>query len=49
MREVYDWDSGVYLGQIQEVNHTYSVIGNINEYSLSIGETTFGGLKLLSN
>ena len=40
---VYDWDSGKYLGKIKQVLHTYSVIGNINEYEVSLGETTFGG------
>ena len=28
--------------------HTYSVVGNINEHALTIGETTFGGLKDLA-
>jgi dipeptidase len=44
MRDIYDWDSGVYLGQIKEVSHTYNVVGNINEFGLSIGETTYGGI-----
>lgn len=43
MRDVYDWDTGKYLGKIPEVAHTYSVIGNMNEYQLTIGETTWGG------
>ncbi len=43
MRKIYEWDSGRYLGQIPEVPHTYSVIGNMNEHQLTIGETTFGG------
>ncbi|MFH1050531.1 MAG: C69 family dipeptidase [bacterium] len=41
--EIYDWDSGKYLGKIKQVLHTYSVIGNMNEHQVSIGETTFGG------
>lgn len=41
--EVYDWDSHKFLGKIKQVKHTYSVVGNINEYQLAIGETTFGG------
>ena len=41
--EVYDWDSHKYLGKIPQAPKTYSVIGNINEYQVSIGETTFGG------
>ncbi|QZT36865.1 C69 family dipeptidase [Halosquirtibacter xylanolyticus] len=43
MRDVYDWDSGKYLGQIPELSHTYQVVGNMNEHQLVIGETTFGG------
>ena len=43
MRAIYDWDSGVYHGEIEEAPVTYNVIGNINEFQLSIGETTYGG------
>lgn len=43
MRKIYDWDTNVYHGQIPEASETYNVIGNINEYQVSIGETTFGG------
>lgn len=43
MRQIYDWDSGVYHGEIEEAPVTYNVIGNINEFQLSIGETTYGG------
>lgn len=43
MRKVFDWDSGKYLGEIPEVAQTYSVIGNMNEHQLTIGETTWGG------
>lgn len=45
--EVYDWDSGKYLGKIKQVAETYLVIGNINEYQVSIGETTFTGREEL--
>lgn len=41
--DVYEWDTGKYLGKIKQVARTYSVIGNINEHQLAIGETTFGG------
>ena len=47
MRDVYDWDGGMYRGQIPEVAHTYNVVGNMNEYHLAIGETTYGGLECL--
>jgi len=43
MRKIFDWDSGVYHGQIPEAEETYNVIGNINEYQVTIGETTYGG------
>ena len=47
MRKVYDWDSGRYLGDIEEQAHTYKRIGNMNEHQLIIGETTFGGREEL--
>jgi len=47
MFQVYEWDSGVPLGKIKQVRHTYSVIGNMNEHQVSIGETTFGGRQEL--
>ena len=28
MRQIYDWDSGVYHGEIEEAPVTYNVIGN---------------------
>ena len=40
---VYEWDTGKYLGQIPEVSKTYATIGNMNEHSLIIAETTYGG------
>ena len=43
MRDVYDWDTGVFLGRIPEARVTYNVLGNINEHQVSIAETTFGG------
>ena len=43
MRDIYEWDTGKYLGQIPQPAHTYSVIGNMNEFQVAIGETTFGG------
>lgn len=43
MREVFDWDTGKYLGRIPEAPQTYNVVGNINEHQLTIAETTFGG------
>ena len=43
MLDVYEWDTGKFLGKIKQIPHTYSVVGNMNEFQLSIGETTFGG------
>ena len=43
MRQIYNWDTGVYQGQIPEASETYNVIGNINEWQVTIGETTYGG------
>jgi len=42
-RKIYDWDTKVYHGEIAEAEETYNVIGNINEWQVTIGETTFGG------
>lgn len=43
MRKIFDWDTGEYHGEIPEAPVTCNVIGNINEFQLSIGETTYGG------
>ena len=43
MREVIDWDSQKKLGEIPEVAHTYSTVGNMNEHGLTISESTWGG------
>ncbi len=47
MRDIYEWDTGKFLGRIPQPSHTYSVVGNINEFQLAIGETTFGGREEL--
>ena len=47
MLDVYDWDGGMYRGQIPQIAHTYNVVGNMNEHQLAIGETTYGGLECL--
>ena len=46
MVDVYEWDTGKYLGEIPQALQTYSVVGNMNEYQVSIGETTYGGRDL---
>ncbi len=47
--KVYEWDTGKYMGQIPQVLQTYNVVGNMNEYQLAIGETTFTGRRELSD
>ena len=47
--DVYCWDEGNYLGQIPQIPHTYQTVGNMNEYQLTITETTFGGVRGLAN
>jgi len=43
MRKVHEWDTNKYLGDIAEASETWNVIGNTNEWQVTIGETTFGG------
>jgi len=43
MRQIYEWDTNKYLGAIPEAEETYNVVGNINEWQVTIGETTYGG------
>lgn len=43
MLPVYEWDTGRYLTDIPQASETYSTVGNMNEHSLIIGETTYGG------
>ena len=45
--EVYEWDTGKFLGTIPQVEHTYNVVGNMNNHQLAIGETTYGGRREL--
>ncbi|NPA45063.1 MAG: dipeptidase [Chlorobi bacterium] len=47
MLDIYEWDTGKFLGKIPQVSHTYNVVGNMNEFQLAIGETTYGGLESL--
>ena len=49
MVDVYEWDTGKFLGSIEQAPVTYSVVGNINQFQLAIGETTFGGRGELHN
>ena len=46
---VHDWDSGKYLGDIAQAPVTYATVGNMNEHSEIITETTWGGLPQLED
>lgn len=48
VRKVVEWDTGKPLGEIPEVKHTYSTIGNMNEHGLAIAESTWGGREELA-
>ncbi|HJW43167.1 MAG TPA: C69 family dipeptidase, partial [Geothrix sp.] len=54
VREIREWDSGYtfdtgkILGSIPEAPVTYTRVGNMNEFQLTIAETTFGGRKDLA-
>ena len=47
LRDIYEWDTGKFLGRIPQLAHTNSVVGNMNEFQVAIGETTFGGREVL--
>jgi dipeptidase len=47
MLDITDWDSGKPMGKIPQVRHTYTVVGNMNENQVAVGETTYGGREEL--
>lgn len=47
--DVNEWDTGRYLGKIKQAPVTYRTLGNSNEHSLFITETTFGGRPELAD
>jgi len=49
MLEVVEWDTGKILGEIKQAEETYNVVGNMNEFQVAIGETTYGGRSELSS
>ena len=49
MMDVIEWDTGKPMGKIPQVKHTYSVVGNMNEHQVAIGETTYGGRSELAS
>jgi dipeptidase len=49
MLDVYEWDTGKFLGQIKQAKQTFNVVGNMNENQVAIGETTYGGREELQH
>lgn len=49
MLKIYEWDTGKFLGEIPQVPQTYNVVGNMNEFQVAIGETTYGGREELGS
>ncbi len=47
--DLFDGDSGKYLGKIRQVRRTFQVVGLMNEYQVALGETTFGGREELKD
>ena len=45
--KVYEWDTNKFLGEIDQVPHTYQTVGNMNEKQVIITETTWGGREEL--
>ena len=49
MRKIVEWDTNKPLGEIAEAPQTWNVIGNSNEWQVTIGETTFGGREEMAD
>ena len=49
MRKIYEWDTNKYLGEIPQAEVTYNVVGQMNEFQVTVTETTFGGREELSD
>ncbi len=47
VRRIVEWDTQKFIGTIPEALETYNVIGNMNEHSVMIGESTYGGREEL--
>ena len=43
LRQINEWDTGRFLGNIPQAPRTYQRVGNMNEHQLIIAETTYGG------
>ena len=49
LRKVIEWDTNKPLGEIPQPAHTYRVVGNVNEWQVTIAESTWGGRHNLSD
>ena len=49
MLKVYEWDTNEYRGEIEQVEHTYATVGNINEHQLCIVASTWDNRKELQD
>ena len=49
MRDIFEWDTGKFLGRIPQARQTYQTTGNMNEHQVAITETTFGGREELQD
>lgn len=49
MHPLYHYESNNYLGEIPEVAHTYGIVGLMNEFQVSVHETTWGGREELTD
>jgi len=47
--DIYEWDTGKFMGKIKQAKQTYNVVGNMNEFQVAIGETTYGGRSELAS
>ena len=49
MHPLYHYESNNYLGEIPEIAHTYGIVGLMNEFQVSVHETTWGGREELTD
>jgi len=49
MVEVRGWEDDEVRGKVRQAEHTYTLVGLMNEHQLSLGETTTGGRPELVN
>ncbi len=47
--QIIEWDTNKPLGEIDQVEHTYAVLGNMNEHQVTIVESTWGGRPELAD